>query len=366
VCGICDQKIFEKLFLTTSSPYKNMIKHLYALDYIRAFAAISVCLYHFSSKIDYLPATDMVRGVFSYGHFGVEIFFIVSGLVIPYSMEKGQYTISKIFIFFKKRLIRIEPPYLVCILLALFLNYATTKSPVYNGNPFTLDALQLLYHLGYLNVFMDKEWLNPVFWTLAIEFQYYWVIALIFPLINQKQSWIWILILLIFNALSLISDRSLVFNFSIFFTTGILLYRFLVGKMSRHEALIASLAVILVLFFRYSYKEMIVVAATALVVLLPLRPSITGTFLGNISYSLYLLHFIIGQRLINLSFRFIESESLRQLMVFVALAVSIAAAYIYYIYVEKPFKLRSQRSQYHNEGARDQNAEISPVESVVV
>ncbi|MCE7043641.1 acyltransferase [Dyadobacter sp. CY312] len=323
-----------------------MNKHLYSLDYLRGFAAISVCLFHFTDKLDYLPSTDIFKNIFSWGHYGVEIFFIISGLVIPYSMEKGKYTLSKIGIFFKKRIIRIEPPFLISILLALALNYATTLSPVYNGKPFDIDYLQLSYHIGYLNAFMGKDWLNPVCWTLAIEFQYYILIALLFPLFSNKRLLVCVASLIIFNALSLIFTRNFVFNFAIFFTVGILLYRYLVNKLNILEAFILSGAVLTVLLFQYTYKEIVVVVVTCIFVLLPMRRTSIGVFLGNISFSLYLLHFPIGLRVINLTQRFLETQSLRQLMVIAALIISIAAAYIYYIYIEKPFKELAQRVQY--------------------
>lgn len=329
-----------------------MNRHLYSLDYLRGFAAVAVCLFHFTDKFDYLPSTDPLKIIFSSGHFGVEIFFIISGLVIPYSMAKGQYTLNKIGVFFKKRIIRIEPPYLFCVLLVLALNYATTMSPVYVGNAFKVDYEQLVFHVGYLNGYMGKDWLNQAFWTLAIEFQYYVLIALFFSLIDHKNMFIWILSLVAFNAFAPMFDRNYVFNFSIFFTTGILIYRYLVNKLSFAEAILCSIAVLAVLLWRYSYKEVIVVVATSLVIFLPLRPTVIGTFFGNISYSLYLLHCPIGLRVINLTQRFLETQSLRQIMVLVALVISIAVAYYFYKYIEKPFKFMSQQVQYRQTSQR--------------
>ncbi|MDQ6480935.1 acyltransferase [Dyadobacter sp. LHD-138] len=320
--------------------------HIPSLDYLRGFAAIAVCLFHFSDKLDYLPGINLFKQVFSYGHFGVEVFFMISGFVIPLSMYAGNYTLQKISIFMKKRLTRIEPPYLICALLALFLNYLTTINPTYSGKPFTLDIPQLLYHVGYLNTFTDKDWLNPVFWTLAIEFQYYLLIALIFPLINSKNNLIWISTLLIFNILSFYSNRNLVFNFSVYFTVGIVIFRYVTGNLNLFEKLLCIAAVLGFVVMRYTYTELLVVILTSIAILTPIRVTLFGTFISNISFSLYLLHFPIGLRVINLTQRFTNDEVIRQLMIFAALLISVLVSYYYFRFIENPFRKMSQNIKY--------------------
>jgi peptidoglycan/LPS O-acetylase OafA/YrhL len=350
-----NQLIYNCLFLQTSELLCTtlMRTYLFSLDYLRGIAAISVCLFHFTDKLDYLPDTDLIKNVFGFGHYGVEVFFIISGLVIPFSMEKGNYMLNKFFVFIRKRFIRIEPPYLICVLLALFLNYLTTLSPFYIGKPFQIDFEQLLYHIGYLNAFMGKDWLNQVFWTLAIEFQYYLLIALIFPIINHPNKLICISALVVFNILSLYSDRNVIFNFSIFFTCGIILYRYIIGKLDRMDMLwIGSLSV-LFLFFRYSYIEVFVVIFTASLVCLPLRPTGFSNFFGNISYSLYLLHFPVGLRIINLTQRFSDSQLVRQSMVFIAFLFTVLISYYYYRFAEKPFKELSKKIKYMGSPSSD-------------
>lgn len=320
--------------------------HIPSLDYLRGFAAIAVCLFHFSDKLDYLKNENLLKGVFSYGHFGVEVFFIISGFVIPLSMYAGSYTLQKISTFMKKRLIRIEPPYLICVVLALFLNYLTTVSPTYSGKPFVFDWAQLIYHVGYLNMFTDKDWLNPVFWTLAIEFQYYILIALIFPLINSKNSFVWIFTLLIFNVLSFYSNRNFVFEFSIYFSAGILLFRYITENLKNYEKILSAVLVLGFVGFRYGYTELVVVILTSAAILIPVRVTSFGVFISNISFSLYLLHFPIGLRVINLTQRFTSDELVRQLMILVALFVSVLVSYYYFKFIENPFRRISQRIKY--------------------
>ncbi|WP_439559679.1 acyltransferase family protein [Dyadobacter sp.] len=338
-----------------------MHKYLHSLDYLRGLAALSVCLFHFTDKADFLADTNVFKALFKHGRYGVEIFFIISGLVIPYSMAKASYTFSQAWTFLKKRIVRIEPPYLICVLLAIFLNYLTTTTSFYVGKAFSIDYAQLFAHLGYVNAFIGKDWLNPVFWTLAIEFQYYIVIALIFPLISSRISVVWITTLILFNYLSFYFDRNYLFNFSVFFSTGIVIYRLLVNKLTFTNFAICIAALLVFSFYRYSYLEVLVVLFTSIVILAPLRTTLLSSFFGEISYSLYLLHFPIGLRIVNLTQRFTENEMLRSAAVLAALLISIFVAYIYFRVIEKPCKEASQRIRYQK--GKSLNPEQELVES---
>ncbi|MEO7214811.1 hypothetical protein [Mucilaginibacter sp.] len=46
--------------------------------------------------------------------------------------------------------------------------------------------VSLLSHLAYLNNFTGAPYINPVYWTLGIEFQFYLFVALAFPVIVSK------------------------------------------------------------------------------------------------------------------------------------------------------------------------------------
>ena len=129
------------------------------------------------------------------GWLGVEIFFVISGFVIPYSMHQRSYRLRDAGGFLVRRLKRLEPPYLACILLILLLNWLWTIVPGMSAKSQNVTAPQLFAHLGYLNAILkdinsswEFEWLNPVFWTLAIEFQFYIFMALVFPLLVHKRT----------------------------------------------------------------------------------------------------------------------------------------------------------------------------------
>ena len=167
---------------------KTKVTHyLPSIDLLRGIAAISVTLFHLVI-ISRLESPSLFRDVFSFGHLGVQVFFVISGFVIPYSMYKGNYTLYKMKTFFKKRLVRLEPPYIASIILVFVFNYIFYLSPYWHEEIIDVTWSQLLFHLGYLNSVFQEGWVNQVYWSLGIEFQYYILIAFTFYFINMSTS----------------------------------------------------------------------------------------------------------------------------------------------------------------------------------
>ena len=69
-------------------------------------------------------------------------------------------------------------------------------------------------------------------------------------------------------------------------------------------------------------------------------------FLGDISYSLYLLHFPIGSRVINLGLRFASTLPGKIVVLVCALGVTIGASWLLYRFVERPAQRWSGRIRY--------------------
>jgi peptidoglycan/LPS O-acetylase OafA/YrhL len=93
-------------------------------------------------------------------------------------MYKSNYTILKIPKFLLKRLLRLEPPYMFSILLAIIV--ITLRIILLKINDVNFSLTQIFLHVGYLIPFFeDYKWINQVYWTLAIEFQYYFFLLLL-------------------------------------------------------------------------------------------------------------------------------------------------------------------------------------------
>jgi peptidoglycan/LPS O-acetylase OafA/YrhL len=319
-----------------------------SLDLLRGLASVAVIFFHFThGNKGYLSPDNFLYVIGRYGFLGVDVFFVISGFVIPYAMYRGRYKLASFGRFMVKRVVRIEPPYLISIVMVLVLNYLSTFSPNYGGEPFNLDFTRLALHVGYFNAFSDYPWYNDVYWTLAIEFQYYIVVALIFPLLLHPKKYISIITLTVFAILgAFITDHSFIFNYGLLFIVGILMFQFQVGYLKKGEFGLLLLIVLIMIFAKFDKRYLIAALLPYFFIMYFDFGNSFSRFLGNISYSLYLVHIPIGGRVINLTKQLTEDEFTRSIFVFVAMAVSIFASWVFFKLIEKPTMLLSKKLTY--------------------
>lgn len=324
---------------------KTALTHAYlpSLDLLRGFASLAVCVFHLTNGEHYLPENHVLRMIGSHGWLGVEMFFVISGFVIPYALRQNQYTLPKIGHFLGKRVLRLEPSYLATIMLVIVLNYLSTLSPYYRGHPFELDWLNVLSHLGYLNVFTEQPWLNPVFWTLAIEFQYYLWIALCFPCLVHPQRRIRYSILIGWLLLGVIlPEPRFMFHYSPLFILGILIFQYQAKLIRPYELLASASVILLCAMWQLGAAQAWVATIAALGIVFLNVDTPYVTFFGNISYSLYLIHVPVGGRIVNLSKVFFQSPLQHSAMFLGALTLSIFSAWVFYKLIERPSQLLSK------------------------
>lgn len=327
---------------------QKKLGYLSSLDLLRGLAAVAVCYFHFThGNPDFLNPTNILYTTGRFGFLGVDVFFVISGFVIPYAMFRGNYHRKDFGRFLTKRLVRIEPPYLVSIALVLLLNWVSTLSPYYRGAPFSINFEALALHLGYLNAFFNFPWVNDVYWTLAIEFQYYILIALLFPLLIHKEKRYAYGALILFGISGyFFGSHNFIFNYSLLFIAGILLFQFYIGYISKKAFGSMFLIVLLLIYSKFDNRYLVAALLPFFFVNYFEFHDKVSKFLGNISYSLYLVHIPIGGRIINICETLFQNELIRSLFVFIALAVSLFSAWLFFRFVEKPFMELAKRISY--------------------
>ena len=143
-----------------------------------------VCCFHlYCGNGNLFPVRNAVKEFFSYGYLGVEIFFLLSGFIVCYTIPPT-YDIRNFKTFILKRIVRVHPPYLISIILVLLLNFA---SNYITKTAFNFSAKDILANLFYLPSVGVGKYLSPVYWTLGIEFQFYLIIALIIPFLKYNN-----------------------------------------------------------------------------------------------------------------------------------------------------------------------------------
>jgi peptidoglycan/LPS O-acetylase OafA/YrhL len=324
-------------------------EHIAVVESLRGLSAILIILFHFVVKtIDFIQDENVLT-FFGFFDLGVPIFFVISGIVIPYSLIKTNYNYSKLSTFLLKRCARIEPPYLITVGIAFAYIYLRQLIPGTTASDYRPGLWDLAMHLGYLVPFIEgARWLSEVFWTLAIEFQYYLLLALCMPLLMYRHfigRWTFFILFAASSYLPF-GDRQILF-WSPIFLCGILYALKYLKVISLKEYAITAISCLIFVYLKMGLENFITASFTVFIlVAFPHLRTRVGDFYGSISYSLYLLHMLTGGALVNILSHHAHNAWQKFVVVVVGFAFATACGYIFNRLVEKPSMQWSKRIQY--------------------
>lgn len=315
----------------------SKLHHIPVVDHLRGLAALGVTWFHLTNTYQcWVEATGR------FGWLGVEAFFVISGFIIPYSIKAAfpNYQLSDYPTFILRRLVRLEPPYIVNIFLILALTAIAARLPQFAGTTEgVFDAGRIASHFLYVIPLTEYDWLQPVYWTLAFEFAFYLTIGLLYPFISaatQRKRFLAVCAALCLAILLGFSPRVALF------IIGVATFRLVVGADARPVYFGVVIAAVMMMYFRGLYAEASVGLGVSLIIAhyqrLPALPDALNYSLGRlglISYSLYLVHVPIGGRIVNIGKRFVD-EPLPSLVLSVgALVVSVICAIAFWYLFER-------------------------------
>lgn len=271
-------------------------KRVEIVDALRGLAAVAVCWCHFIGHVPLSPGILLELG--TQGSLGVQVFFVLSGFVIPLSLARSNYSPHLFFRFLARRIVRLDPPYLASVLLVLIFVFLKARFVTSIGGRTPVDSPEQLFsHLAYATEVLGYQWLNPVYWTLAIEFQFYLLIGLIFPFVMHSSRLVryGTLLLFLLCAQLPISHPGLILRFLPWFSLGILACYYRLGMSSVHELWVGAAAIAALFWRQWIPQETFVLLATCLALAFWRAPCGRPlAWLGSISYSLYLTHIVFG------------------------------------------------------------------------
>jgi len=131
--------------------------HLEAVQVLRGIAALSVAWFHIAAGTPAVATDSWLRASGAYGWLGVEMFFVVSGFVIPWSLaRRGYRPIRDGGSFLARRIVRLEPAYLASLILVVLLQAASSLAPGSQAAMPNADTLwSLAFHPAYLVPWVD-------------------------------------------------------------------------------------------------------------------------------------------------------------------------------------------------------------------
>ncbi|MGS2872605.1 acyltransferase family protein [Enterobacter huaxiensis] len=344
---------------------------IYSIHYIRGIASILVILYHFRGNLNGIYAQSNLGDLlFGRGGIGVDLFFVLSGFIIAFSTKKSTGSIDFIF----KRVFRIYPVYLACMLLMLtlpsfhldgnflkslffiHLDYQYT-APVF-GYAFIFAAWTLTYEIIFYALFCISQTLSHKYRTIICSLTIVLVVVLLQAIFNDNIS---------FFGNATISPgtdsepsilKILASPMMIEFVYGMLIfhiYEFLskhstaISKMHIKAICVAGITFSIICYMTgyLTYSGPIgagLIAAILFISVLSIE-SLYGSFrsnvlnlLGNLSYSMYLSHVFVIRfvQAYGKDIDFIRYTSGFSRIIFM-LMLTVLISYVLYHIVEKPF-----------------------------
>ena len=348
------------------------------LDVFRGFAALWVFAYHIDRPAS-LPR--VIEAWCARGDLGVPVFFVISGYCLMGSLRSAVRRDERPLSFLYRRLRRIYPtywsamavaivvPYVMALLTGLKSGYVTPRPQFVEYDAFAWAGLVTLLRVftpGFDNIFWKFSPLNAVFWSLAIEVQFYVVMTA--AVWARGRAMALLAVVTVVGALLIPLHNSYVWGIFLpyfpMFALGFVLFllfekgyspRALLGKKATVIALAAPLVAIGGFYALRSIGLLappsLAFAAVATGVLwlchgleplagarLPRPLAFARTILfevGAMSYSVYLIHFMLMQLVIQILRQVISPE--RATFPFVCIAVTVPCCYPFYWLCERPF-----------------------------
>jgi peptidoglycan/LPS O-acetylase OafA/YrhL len=323
------------------------MQRIVALDGFRALAVSLVIMYHYFSswvppKRDLYPYGALLNDFYlaKYGYLGVQFFFMISGFVISMTLLDCR-TWQE---FALKRFARLWPAMLLCsVLTFVFVNVGPLRIFESSWRDF-IPSLTFLHPRIVDSVLsMDgSRWIDIVYWSLFVEVTFYFLAASLFFAFRSRFPLAVIGLLGLAAITELLSPGNaftthlLIAPFLPWFVAGIGFQQIYTRTAPRIGVAMVVMSAAYILGLRpelraHTAELPLIAGMFALFFVLTHRPSWVSAFawrpiadLGAASYSLYLIHHVIGVTLIAWLAKALAVSGLESLFIAIAVAAAMA------------------------------------------
>jgi len=345
------------------------------IDGLRGYLALGVFIHHFVITYAWKTSGAWVAPNEAYfnhfGNAGVAVFFMITGFLFTRKILDSGTNINwnKIFI---SRVFRIFPLYIACLfLIVLFVALQSNFVSYSTFSQLLTDVSRwLLYTGGSINGYADtSKIIASVDWTLKYEWFFYLMLPVLALVMRSKIVTTIACIVVVVGAMAPYQIGLLVWSFMWQLSSFFLIFFLLGGLTAKLSKLnmgidkhidhplisILALAFLVGLFLGFDtsfgfYQSLLL---TGFFIPIALGNSLFGLlrmnfskFMGEISYSIYLLHGLVLFILFTLIFPdFLGSTSKTTYMLLMPLvgALIILCSWVTFYYIEKPMMILGKK-----------------------
>ncbi len=324
------------------------------IDALKALAALLVLLTHFAS---YGPLAAMaheafpgaVGWFFDYGRMAVQVFLVIAGFLAARALSaQGQALAASPLPLIWKRYLRLVVPYLAAIGLAIVAAAIADHWMNDEAIPARATVKQWLAHAFLLQGLLGFESLSAGVWYIAIDFQLFALMAMLLWL-GRIRYFAPILVLIAATASLFWFNRDASWdNWAIYFfaSYGLGAAAWWASGRRQLSAWLGVIATVVIAALVVDFRLRIALALSVALILgfsrrtglLEQWPNARPlAFLGQISYSIFLVHFPILLLANGLYAKLEFSSPMSAIFgLFLALTASIVAATLFYRWIESP------------------------------
>lgn len=352
------------------------------IDGLRFYAIITVVIFHLNTAFSREIGLDdlglsILGGQNTLGSpawwlvrldLGVKVFFSISGMVLSLPFLR-YYVLNgpkiKLGDYFCRRLTRLEPPFVISLVLFLGVHTLLLDKQL-------LDLLpHFLAGLVYLHVFIYEypNPINPVTWSLETETQFYILVPVFFALLFLRKSKIWTVVIILVSFATFVWLKGYIIHHgvtrlgsSIFayfnnFLVGIFVawlymkYQEFVSRKNKIWDLLGLMAILGQFYFykpQHHYLNHILFNAFVLLMMLAtFKGTLMNWFftrpvvyiIGGMCYSIYLLHYAFFHLLVKYTASLTTEGSYAMnllIQILIAIPVVLLVSSAFYLLLEKP------------------------------